>query len=444
MPRRKTDLVERRGLPTALDVERFMLGLAMLDEAALVEMRTRLDARDFSLEKHRVIYLAILELLDRGEGVDRVTVIQELMSRNKLESVDGMAYVTSLDDGIPVVSNIDSYVRILKRKTMLRRIALASHVLMEKALCEQDDPEELLQRAAGGFMELSAEALADVSAFTLLEILEAAGGPDRVFNANYVGKGIPTGFTLLDRKIGGLQRGELFVIGARPSMGKSALMLDLTRNVSAIGSSVMIFSLEMTKESLLVRMCCQEGVVDSMKVRLGELNASDREKLLVASARLCARPVFIDDTSNLTMLDMQARVRRYRLRAPVDVVMIDYLGLCKSHEYSNSRATEVGLIAKAAKELAKELAVPVVLLSQLSRACEARSDKRPILSDLRESGDVEAHADTVAFLYREAVYKPDNKDIENKAELIIRKQRNGPIGVIPFKYVATCTRFDAD
>lgn len=437
-----------RGLPASPDVERLLLGLAMIDEAALLELRTRIEGRDFALRSHQIIYDAILEILDRGDKPDRVVVAQELMDRGQLDAAGGLGYLVELDSGVPPIPSIDAYVRVLRRKSLLRRIALGANVLLDKAIRGDDEPEEILARASGNIMDLAADAIEESDAMNLGEIVSGAGGPDRIFNANLVGRGIPTGFEKFDKLTGGLQPGELLVIGARPSMGKTSLVLDMTRNVSAIGYGVMGFSLEMTKESLLVRMCCSEGRVRGQAVRTGTLNESEREQIIGALARLVARPIYIDDSPSLTMLEVQARIRRYRMKAPVDVAWIDYLGLCRSHERNENRTLEIGNIAKAAKQMAKDLGIPVVLLSQLSRACEARADKRPILSDLRESGDVEAHADTVAFLYREAVYAKSassdvtNTDSDNRAELIIRKQRNGPIGTVNLNYFGSYTRFD--
>ncbi|HYZ84555.1 MAG TPA: replicative DNA helicase, partial [Bryobacteraceae bacterium] len=405
-----------------------------------------IEADDFSLEKHRKIFARMHELAERRERIDRVTVANELMKNGQLEAIDGLSYLVSLDDGMPVMFSIDSWIRILKEKSMLRKIIFASHKMIDRALNDTEDPLDILTSAEETLVKLGSSQVSDSFANPARIIREFEGGLNVFLDPSKRIKGLSTGFLKFDEMTAGLHEGELVILAARPSMGKTALALNMAQHVATNPTdprTVAIFSLEMSKESLLTRMICAAARVDQQKFRAGYLNGDERRKLQVAAAQLVEAPLFIDDTAGVGIIDVQAKLRRLQAEHGLGLVVIDYMQLMTGRGRYENRNQEVSFISRNLKLLAKDLKVPFLVLSQLSRAPEQRpGDHVPQLSDLRESGSIEQDADLVMFIYREEVYKPDREDLKGQAQIILAKQRNGPIGRINVVFLKECTKFE--
>ena len=434
-----------KGLPTNPDAERFVLGSIMLDDSFYVQAAGTLEGDDFSLEKHRRIFKRMGELYERGEKIDRITVANELMKFNELEACGGLSYLVELDDGLPRIPNLDSYIRIVKDKAVLRRIIFASQHMMNRALAGEEEPDEILAGAEETLLKLGEARMKSglLNAGQILEDYE--GGLNAFLDPSKRIKGIGTGFTKFDELTGGLHGGDLVIVAGRPSMGKTALALNIAQHVALKNKqTVAIFSLEMSKESLLTRMLCSAARVDSQKFRAGYLNQEERRKLNHALHELMQAPLYIDDTPGAHLMDMHAKLRRLESeRHHLGLVIVDYLQLMTAGGRFENRNQEVSSLSRGMKMLAKELNAPVMVLSQLSRAVENRQgDHRPQLSDLRESGSIEQDADVVAFVFREEVYQPKNENLRGLAELIIGKQRNGPVGTVNLVFIHAQTKFE--
>ena len=440
------DLALSKGLPANMDAERFVLGSILLDDSRFIETAGVLESDDFSLEKHRRIFQCMTELFERGERVDRVTLANELMRKGQLESVDGLSYLVSLDDGLPHIANLESYVRIVKDKSLLRRIIFSSQKLIDRCFIGEDDPNEILAGAEENLLKLGDARASDALANPDTIIREYEGGINAFLDPSRRIKGLSTGYLKLDEMTGGLHPGELVILAARPSMGKTALALNIGQHVATNAherKTVAVFSLEMSKESLLTRMICAGARVDQQKFRAGYLNQDERRQLQLTANELVKAPLFIDDTSGINIMDIHAKLRRLRSESGLDLVIVDYLQLMTGRGRFENRNAEVSSLSRGFKLLAKELKVPMLVLSQLSRAPETRQgDHRPQLSDLRESGSIEQDADLVAFIFREEVYKPDREDLKGRAELLVAKQRNGPIGRVNLFFLKHCTKFE--
>jgi replicative DNA helicase len=439
-----TSIALDKGLPSNLDAERFVLGSILLNDTAFVQAAGELQSDDFSLEKHRRIYARMNDLHERGEHIDRVTVANELMRFNELESVDGLTYLVSLDDGLPQILNLDAYIRIVKDKAVLRRIIFASQHLMNRCLIGEEEPDEILAGAEETLLKLGESRVRGGLASPQQVIDDYQGGLNAFLDPSKRVKGVSTGFTKFDEKTSGLHAGELFILAARPSMGKTALALNIAQHVATKAKrTVAIFSLEMSKESLLTRMLCATARVDSQRFRAGYLNADERRRLQAAASSLVEAPLFIDDTAGIHMMDIHAKVRRLKAEHGLGLVVVDYLQLMSGRGRFENRNQEISTISRGMKLLAKELNVPMLVLSQLNRAPETRQgDHRPQLSDLRESGSIEQDADLVAFIFREEVYRPNDENLKGKAELILAKQRNGPVGKIEMVFLHEFTKFE--
>jgi len=440
------DLALERGLPANLDSERFVLGSILLNDNAYIQVAGMLQPEDFSLEKHRRIFARMGELYERRERIDRVTIANELIRHNQLESVDGLSYLSILDEGLPSLANLESYIRIVKDKSMLRQIIFNSQSLIDRCILGEDDPSQIIAGAEEGLLRIG-DARSKDALLTPREILrDYEGGINAFLDPSKRITGISTGFKKLDEKTGGLHEGDLVILAARPSMGKTALALNIAQHVATLPQqpkTVAVFSLEMSRESLLTRMICSRARVDQQKFRAGFLNSDERRQLQVALLELSEAPLFIDDSSSTNLMDVHAKLRRLQSEHGLGLVIIDYLQLMGSRGRSENRNQEVSALSRGLKLLAKELKVPMLVLSQLSRAPETRQgDHRPQLSDLRESGSIEQDADLVGFIFREEVYKHDDKNLEGKAELIISKQRNGPTGIVNLMFLKHCTRFE--
>lgn len=433
-----------RGMPTSPDTERFVLGSILLDDSLYLQAAAVLHVDDFSIETHRRIFGRMSELSARGERIDRITVANELMKVSQLESVGGLSYLISLDDGIPSVPNLDSYVKLVKDKSTLRRIIFASQHMMNRAMADSEAVDDILAGAEETILSLGEQQIKG-GLQNAAQILEGhEGGISSFLDPSRTPTGIKTGFIKLDDMTGGLKRGEIFIIGARPSMGKTAWALNVAQHVAMRQKRVVaVFSMEMSKESLLTRMMCSAARVDSYRFRMGYLNQDERKSLNQALGDLAEAPLYIDDTAGLTLMDMHAKLRRLKQeRGDLGAVIVDYLQLMSTRGKTESRNQEVSALSRGLKLMAKELDVPMIVLSQLSRAVETRSgDHRPVMSDLRESGSIEQDADLIGFLYRAEVYSQDRDDLRGLAELILAKQRNGPIGTVNLVFLHNQTQF---
>lgn len=441
------EIVLERGLPCNLDAERFILGAVLQDDTRFLAVAASLNADDFSLEKHRRIYSRMLELHERSERIDRVTVANELMAHRQLESCGGIGYLASLDEGLPELVHFESYVSIVREKSRLRQLIFTSQSLIDRALMDDGTQANELAKATSERLIQIGTSDKENKLAQVGEIIRGPdGGLDRFLSHSVNQSGIQTGFSRLDQMTGGLQRGDLIVIAGRPSMGKTAFALNLAHHAATAKQqvSVALFSLEMSRASLITRMLCSAGHVDFAKQRAGYLNTDEKTRLRLAADKLAKARLFIDDGPANTIMDIGAKLRRLRADQGVDLCVIDYLGLIPAHRKTDNRVRELGEITRYLKLMvAKELHIPVVLLSQLSRAPEIRpGDHRPMLSDLRESGDIEQDADVVALIYREEIYKPNEEALRGLAELIVAKQRNGPTGCINLLFRREFTLFE--
>ena len=438
------DLALEKGLPVNLDAERFVLGSILMDDALFVQVAGTVQADDFSLEKHRRIFSRMADLHEHGERIDRITLANELLKHSQLESCDGLAYLVSLDDGLPQITNLDSYVRIVKDKALLRRMIFAAQKVIDRCMLGEDEPEFILASAEETLLNLS-QLRVNAGLLTPQQIIDEEGGVNEFLDPARRLKGLGTGFVRFDEMTGGLRAGDLIVVAGRPSMGKTALALNIAQHV-ALGrepQTVAIFSLEMSQESLLTRMLCAAGRVDGQKFRAGYLNADERRRLGVVAGRLTQAPLYVDDTAATNLMDMHAKLRRLKAEMGLGLVVLDYLQLMSGRGRFENRNQEISVLSRGLKMLAKELNVPVIVISQLSRAPEVRQgDHRPQLSDLRDSGAIEQDADLVCFIFRPEVYNKDREDLRGLAELIIAKQRNGPTGIVHLQFLSFCTKFE--
>ncbi|MEP7352713.1 MAG: replicative DNA helicase [Acidobacteriota bacterium] len=440
------DLTFEKGLPASLDTERFVLGSILLNDTLYLQVAGSLEPDDFALEKHRRIFARMKDLYDRGERVDRVTLADELIKQGQLESVDGLAYLVSLDDGLPEIFNIDSYTRIVKDKSTLRRMIFNAQRVIDRCMIGEEEPDEILASAEETLLKLG-ESRSKDALITPGAVLEKfPGGIGAFLDPSQRVRGLGTGFTKYDEMTGGMNGGELIILAARPAMGKTALALNIAAHVAThpqVRKPVAVFSLEMSSESLLTRILCSQSRVDQHKFRAGYLSQDERRKLQFALANLTESPLFLDDTAGVNLMDVHAKLRRMKNTHGLSLVVIDYLQLMSTRGRAENRNQEVSALSRGLKLMAKDLDVPFLVLSQLSRAAETRiGDHKPQLSDLRDSGSIEQDADLVMFIFREEVYKRDREDLKGLAELIIAKQRNGPIGTVPLRFLGQYTRFE--
>ena len=447
------DLTLDAGLPANVDAEKTILGAILLDNTAHSEAAEKLEAEDFSLDSHRRIYLRMSELMDSQRAVDIVTLANELARYKEIEAVGGVAYLASLTEGLPLRPVIDEYIKIVKDKSLLRRLMAICSAAIARAADQSEPAIEVLGVAESQLMEATQKGL--TGGFQSLDqiVANSFGTIDNLYKQSREVTGLATDFTELDRMTSGLQKGELIIVAARPSMGKTAFAINMAQNAAVgHGAIVAVFSLEMSKESLLRRMLASQAWVDQRKLQTGFLGREDHDKLQTALGQLVETRLFIDDTAGISLAEMRAKARRLKQNhGGLDLIVVDYLQLMSAtlpsaggKRYEN-RTQEVSAISRGLKALAKELDVPVMALSQLSRASERRGDdKRPLLSDLRESGSIEQDADVVAFIHREAYYNRDEEMSESdkaKSEIILAKQRNGPTGTVYLNFISRFTRF---
>ena len=432
-----------RALPHNIDAERSLLGAVLINNENYYRVIELLRPEDFYLDSHRTILKHMVGLVERARAIDLVTLQEELVRASQLESVGGIGYLASLLDGIPHLINIEHYIEIIREKALLRQMVNATNKIMAECFDQAAPAEEILDRAEKALFDLSEKRMK--TGFISVGEMEASATRllEKLYNDREMITGVASGYVDLDRMTSGLQRSDLVILAARPSMGKTAFCLNIAQHVAVKnGGKVGIFSLEMSKEQLLMRLLCAESMVDAHKVRTGYLGRDDFAKLIESLGDVTRSPIFIDDSSSLTVMEMRAKCRRLKAEHGLDLVIVDYLQLMSGYGKVENRVQEISGISRGLKALAKELEVPVIALSQLSRAPEQRQgDHRPQLSDLRESGSIEQDADVVMFIYREEVYKPDDENM-GKAELIIAKQRNGPIGIVKLAFLKQYTKFE--
>lgn len=440
-----------RSLPHSAEAERAILGAVVLDNGLISQAIELLKGEDFYVPSHRRIFTAMIALFERGAEINPILIGEELKKENALETVGGLSFITNLTYGLPHSTNIINYAKVVRGKSLLRRLIKTASKITNEAIEEEDEPEIILDHAEHAIFELADERIrqgfthVEPVARALLDKIQEMEGRQVVLT------GLTTGFAELDEKTSGLQRSDLIILAARPSMGKTAFSLMLAQNAAIeTGAVVGIFSLEMSKESLVMRMLCSQGNIDAQRFRNGFLSRAEWSQIAKSLGTLADTKIFLDDTPGISVLEMRAKARRLAMEQKrLDLIIVDYLQLMSGgNKRTESRQQEVSMISRELKALAKELNVPLVALSQLSRAPESRSDHRPQLSDLRESGALEQDADLVAFLYREEAYKsPEERqampeDKKNVAELILAKQRNGPTGTIELRFVPSSMRFD--
>ena len=430
-----------KGLPSNIEAERSILGAILLDSQVCNQAIELLRRDDFFLDSHRRLFDKMIVLSERMTPIDLVTLREELQRAGEFEQIGGATYIASLIDGVPRTDNIEPYARIVKAKSMLRKLITASNQIVALAFEEEDEPDVIIDKAEQMIFQIAEDRVrqgfqyvGDVAHRRLEQIEQMAGRPEMI-------TGVPTGFTDFDRMTSGLQRQELIVIAGRPSTGKTALALNMAQYAAKNANVVGIFSLEMSAEQLVSRLLCSEARVDAHRLRTGYLNREEWARLADALRRLCETKVYIDDTPGIGVMEMRAKSRRLKAEHGLDLLIIDYLQLMAGRGRIESRQQEVSQISRDLKALAKELEVPVVALSQLSRAPEQRTEHKPQLSDLRESGAIEQDSDVVAFIYREELYNPTDEN-QGVAELIIGKQRNGPTGTVPLAFLKEFTRFE--
>jgi replicative DNA helicase len=441
--------------PASVHAEMTILGAMLVEPLAITDATMLLVADDFALDSHRRIYAAMLRLSEAGHAVDIVTVAEELKKQKELDAIGGVPYLASLSEGLPRKLSIESYVRIVRDKSLMRQLMTACDMGMVDAADQSQEALDVLNSVSNRLMEISDHAI--TGGFSNIgEIVKSSfGSIDKLYEQGREVTGLATHYVEFDRMTSGLQDSELIIIAARPSMGKTAWAINIAQNAAVKdGKVIAVFSLEMSKESLLRRMLASEAMVNSRKIQTGFLPKEDKGKLMAALERLIESKMFIDDTPGITLAEMRAKARRLKQQeGRLDLIMIDYLQLMTGSagpgkKGFENRNQEVAAVSRGLKALAKEMKIPVIALSQLSRASEQRGgDKKPMLSDLRESGSIEQDADVVCFIHRDSYYNKDENgdedpDSKGKAEIIIAKQRNGPTGSVHLAYLSDYTRFE--
>jgi replicative DNA helicase len=435
-----SDMIQRIP-PNSVEAEQSVLGAMLLDKEAISTATELISGADFYREAHKEIFEAIVDIYDKGEPVDLITLTEQLRTRNTLDAVGGITYLTNLMDAVPATGNVKYYAKIIEDKSLLRRLIKSSNEIISKSYEASEEIGEIIDNAEKGIFNISLNR--STQGFTHVKSILNANIDkiEELFLNKGKITGVPTGFNDLDGKLSGLQNSELILIAARPSMGKSSFMMNIVQHASVREkATTAIFSLEMSKEQLTQRLLCAEALIDAHRLRIGDINEDEWVKLARAMGPLTEAPIYIDDTPAISITEMRAKCRRLKLEHNLGLIVIDYLQLMQGKSSSESRQQEISEISRSLKALAREINVPVVALSQLSRAPEMRADHRPILSDLRESGAIEQDADVVMFLYRDEYYHPDSEK-KNIGEVIIAKQRNGPTGTIELVWLGQFTKF---
>jgi len=439
------DTTLERPLPQNIEAERSILGAVLLDNHALNAAVQILKSEDFFLSQHRHIFERMVQLSERQQAIDTITLMEDLSRRGELDAAGGVAYLSSLADGLPRVTNVEHYSRIVKEKSILRGLIHSTAAIQEQAFASGEDADVILDRAESKIFQLAEDRVKAGLIGVKDLVKDGFERLEKIFSEGRRITGLATGYSNLDNETAGLQPSELIILAARPSMGKTALALNIAENVGLRNREpVAIFSLEMSKESLLLRLLASEARVDAHKFRTGHMSRDDWSKVTKALANLGEAPIWIDDSASSTVLEMGAKARRLKRDRGLSLMIVDYLQLVvpTSTGRQSNRQEEVSGMSRALKGLAKELQVPIIVLSQLTRAPE-REERKPQLADLRESGAIEQDADVVLFINRPNFYKTDLPEEDRaKAELIIAKQRNGPTGTLNFVFLSRNTRFE--
>lgn len=437
------DLAGGRVPPHSIEAEESILGGILLDNTAIDRVLEIVGPEDFYREAHRKIFEAAIELNQRNEPIDLVTLVEALRKRGDLEAVGGAAYLAELAERVPTAANVVHYARLVKDRALLRALIRTTTEIATRCYEPQASVDVFLDEAEQRIYQISENKTRGSFAHISDVVVSSMKAIDQLYQTKDMVTGVPTGFLDLDRMTAGLQPSDLIVVAGRPSMGKTAFALNIAQHAALdAGYGVAIFSLEMSKEQLVMRMLCSEARVDQQRVRAGRAMNQDYPKLTVAAGRLAEAPIYIDDTPALSVLELRAKARRLKRdpKARLGLVIVDYLQLMRGI-ITDSREQEISSISRSLKALAKELDIPVVALSQLNRQVESRADKRPVMADLRESGAIEQDADVILFLYRPVVYDPQGAD-ETYAEVIVGKQRNGPTGTVGLTFLSEYTRFE--
>jgi replicative DNA helicase len=430
--------------PQQIEAEQSLLGGIMVDSFGLPSALEVLKGDEFYKESHRIIFTAIQDLFERNEPVDILTVTNLLEERKLLESVGGASYIAALTDAMPTSSNVAAYAKIINEKAVMRRLIQSANEIISFAYGGGKSTEEVLDSAEAAIFRIAERRIRN-SYFPLKEVIKKnIETIERYQEYRETVTGVPSGYKDLDKLTAGFQKSDLIIIAARPSMGKTALGLCIARNAAKeSGVPVGFFSLEMSKEQLAMRLLCSEARVDSHKIRSGFLSRQECGKLLQAAGLFMDVPIYIDDTPAISPLELRAKARRIMADQGLGLVIVDYLQLMRGRDTAERREQEISEISRSLKGLAKELDIPVIAIAQLNRKVEERTDKRPLLSDLRESGAIEQDADVIAFIYRDEIYAKHACKEPGVAEIIIGKQRNGPSGeTVKLAYISTYTRFE--
>jgi replicative DNA helicase len=429
--------------PQNIEAEQSVLGAVLLDNEAISKALEIISPEDFYREAHRKLFNTMIELYEKNEAIDLITVTDSLKRKNELDAVGGITYLSVIASQVPTAANIRYHSKIIKEKSLVRGLLRSTTDIAAKVYESALEAEELVDFAEKTIFDVS-DKRTKTSFFTLKEVIKSSFEMiEHLYDRKEAITGTPSGFPDLDELTTGFQPGDLIIVGARPSMGKTALGLNIAQHVAVeTREPVAIFSLEMSKEQLALRMLCAEAMVDSNSVRKGFIRKEDWGRLTGAAGRLADAPIFIDDSSGISVLEMRAKARRLKVEhGGIGLVVVDYLQLMRGRGSFERREQEISEISRSLKGLAKELKVPVMALSQLNRAVEQRGEKKPTLADLRESGAIEQDADVIIFLYRDEVYNKNNPQNKGKAEIIVAKQRNGPTDTILLTFLSKCTRF---
>jgi len=430
-----------RSLPQSIEAEQSVIGSMIIDKNAIAKVLEGLEEEDFYRDGHKVIYRAILEMFRNDIAIDLLTIFEYLKSTDMLERAGGVTYITELSSSMPTTANLSAYIKIVSDKSTLRRLIKASTAIIEESYTNQSRVEEVVDIAEKKIFNI-AEKRTTKDFEPLGDVLERGFAQiEKIFNNKDVLTGVGSGFSDLDSKTSGFQSGDMILIAARPSMGKTTFALNIAEHAALKEhKSVVIFSLEMSKEQLAYKLLCSEANVDMLKLRTGTLEDKDWENIAMAAGPLSKAKVYIDDSAGVTVMEMRSKCRRLKIEYGIDLIVIDYLQLMSGGSGSDNRQQEVSEISRSIKALAKEMECPIIALSQLSRAPEQRADHRPMLSDLRESGSIEQDADIVMFLYRDEYYNKETED-KNIGECIIAKQRNGPVGTARLAWLGQYSKF---
>lgn len=428
--------------PQNIDAEKSLLGAVLIDEETLADISEHVTTKDFYEKRHGIIYGGMMRLYEKHSPVDLLTLTDELKRKNELEGIGGSAYLTELTNYVPTAAHAEAYAELVAQKAVRRRLIKASAEISELGFNEETTTQELLEKAEAELFSVSDQSLKQDLVSIESILTESFDRMEELHRNKGALRGIRTGYRDLDNMTAGLQRSDLIVLAARPAMGKTTLVTNLAYNVATVAKQpVLFFSLEMSKEQLVDRMLADASGVDAWNIRTGNLSDDDFSKLSEAMGELAEAPIFIDDTPGLSVLEMRTKARRAMHEQPLGLIIIDYLQLMQGNgRDGGNRVQEVSEISRGLKLIARELNVPVIALSQLSRSVETRSPQIPQLSDLRESGSIEQDADIVMFIYREAYYNPETER-ENITDLIIAKHRNGPTGKIELYFHPERLRF---